>query len=181
MRLILVFALLLYSGQACSQQYQTHHGSVSFFAEAPIENIAATNKNAFAFVDLSTGEITGQLTIANFEFKKPLMKTHFNEKYMESKRFPVADFRGKITDYKPMGGLTQQLMVKGKLTIHGQTREVKIPVVIHTTGDQITFSTAFVVMLADYGIQAPRMFWRNITDDVTVKADLVFMLPDSMR
>ncbi len=176
MRLVLVVCILFSSRLACSQQYQTRQGLVSFFAEAPIENIAATNKNVFFFVDPSTGEITGRLAIANFEFKKPLMKTHFNEKYMESKQFPEGAFRGRITGYKPIEKGQQEVKVNGMLTIHGQTREVEMPVVMQAGIDRITLSTVFVLRLADYGIKAPRMFWSNIIEDVEVKANFTFLL-----
>lgn len=177
MRFILVVCILLSPLLSCSQQYQTYHGLVSFFAEAPIENIAATNKNVIAFIDLSTGEITGQLAIAHFEFKKSLMKTHFNEKYMESEQFPEADFQGRISGYQPMQPGQQRVTANGKLTIHGQTRELELPMIMTIDVDRITMSGICIIKIADYGIQAPKLFWKTITEEVEVKAAFIFYLP----
>ena len=175
MRGVAAICIILSCGQAWSQQRRASQGSVSFFAAAPIEDIAAINRSPVVFFDLATGAISGRLAIANFEFKRPLMKTHFNEKYMESEEFPEAIFQGWVKGYKNAGA-AQRVMVVGALTIHGKTREVEIPAVLDINGDRIALSAIFVVRLADHAIKPPRMFWRNIAEEVEVKADLTFLL-----
>ena len=63
MRLILI--CLLFSTQLIAQQYYSNKGKVSFFSEAPIENISAVNEDLSAIVDSQSGgfaltQTTGQ-------------------------------------------------------------------------------------------------------------------------
>ena len=43
--MLLILICLLFSTQLIAQQYYTKKGKVSFFSEAPIENISAININ----------------------------------------------------------------------------------------------------------------------------------------
>ena len=60
MRLILI--CLLFSTQLIAQQYYSNKGKVSFFSEAPIENISAVNEDLSAIVDSQSGGFATQTT-----------------------------------------------------------------------------------------------------------------------
>src|SRR5688572_21052395 len=72
--------------------------SISFYSEAPMENIEAINKSATIVLKSSTNDIQIRLSIQNFKFKNGLMEEHFNENYMESDKYPNCEFRGKINE-----------------------------------------------------------------------------------
>lgn len=80
MRLILI--CLLFSTPLIAQQYYCNNGSVSFFSEAPIENIEAVNNEVSAIVDSQTGGFAFRLKIEDFTFPISLMQEHFNESYL---------------------------------------------------------------------------------------------------
>src|SRR5436190_23030763 len=79
--------------------------SVTFYSEAPMENIEALNKGASIVLKSSTNEIQVRVTMQNFKFKNSLMEEHFNENYMETDKkvdgaYPnsYAEFKGKINE-----------------------------------------------------------------------------------
>src|SRR5690554_1621545 len=69
---------------------------ISFFSEAPLENISAVTEKAVSALDTSSREVAFKVAIKTFVFRKQLMQEHFNENYMESDRFSHATFKGKI-------------------------------------------------------------------------------------
>src|SRR5690606_10380707 len=56
---------------------------ISFFSEAPLENISAVTEKAASALDTGSYEIAFKVAIKTFVFKKRLMQEHFNENYME--------------------------------------------------------------------------------------------------
>src|SRR5436853_6654958 len=94
--LILCFLFFAFAGRA--QLYTLSDGIVSFFSEAPVENIDATNDKINSFLNTASNEVMFIVHIRGFTFDKDLMKEHFNEKYMESDKYPTATFKGKLND-----------------------------------------------------------------------------------
>src|SRR5690606_20642064 len=122
---ILILILLL-GINIQAQIYTAKPGStmISFFSEAPLENIEAVNKSATIVLKTSDNDLQMSISIQNFKFKNALMEEHFNENYMETNKYPKAVFRGKINekvDYAKEG--EQKVSVTGKMEIHGVTRE----------------------------------------------------------
>ena len=78
----------------------TRTGKISFNASAKksLEKIEAVNNEVANILDSKTGEIVFQLPVKSFKFERELMQEHFNENYMESDKYPKAEFRGNITN-----------------------------------------------------------------------------------
>lgn len=159
------------SSFATAQIYSSVGNEISFFSEAPLENIVAVNKEGRSLINSENGEVGVVIPIKGFHFDKALMEEHFNENYMESGKFPMADFKGKINEqvnYKTDG--TYPVTATGKLTIHGVTQERTLAGTLVVKGDQITLDTAFPVMLADHNVKIPTAVIKNIAETVEVKA-----------
>lgn len=154
-----------------AQKYYTREGKVSFFSEAPVEKIEAFNSKATSVMDVSTGKIEFAVLIKAFQFEKSLMQEHFNENYMESDKYPKATFKGDITNIGTID-LTKdgqyEVKVKGDLTIHGVTKTIEAPGKILVKEGQITATSSFEVMVADYEIEIPAIVRDNIARTVRI-------------
>jgi polyisoprenoid-binding protein YceI len=159
---------------AFAQKYVAEKTSISFFSHATIEDITADNKKTSSIFNASTGDIVFSIPISEFQFAKSLMQEHFNEKYMESDKYPKATFQGKIEGYDPASTIPQELKAIGKLTIHGVTRDVEIPGTLEKKNDRVAMKSKFIVKLADYKIEIPQLLWQNIAEQVEVTADLTY-------
>lgn len=147
---------------------------VSFFSHGPIEDIAATSKSAQVILDAAKKDVAVRITIKAFTFEKKLMEEHFNEKYMESDKYPYATFTGKIKDtldYKKDG--VYNVNVAGKLNIHGVEKERTIPSTVTVKGGEITIDSKFMVALKDHNIEIPSLVSQNIAETVEVKINSV--------
>jgi len=142
---------------------------LSFFSKTPLEDISAKNKFVALVIKTSTGDIQLQAQNRGFTFERPLMQEHFNENYMETEKFPTSNFSGKIVeqvDYSKEG--ITPVTAKGKLTIHGVTKEVEVKGQIKISGGKINLESKFPIKVADYGIKVPTIVMQKIAESVDV-------------
>lgn len=171
MLILILSACIQLSARA--QVFFTKNGMISFYSSAPIENIKADNNQVISIINTSTGEVQFSLLVNAFHFKKSLMEEHFNENYMESKKYPKSTFKGRIADMSKVNFTadgTYPVTVSGDLTIHGVTNKVSIPGTVSVKGGTISASSKFPVRLADHKIEIPKIVTDNIAKvvDVTV-------------
>jgi polyisoprenoid-binding protein YceI len=102
------------------------------------------------------------------------MKEHFNEKYVESEKFPKATFDGKLTNVGAVNFSkdgTYNVTAAGKLTIHGVTQEVSVPGTVEVKGSTVRLKTKFVIELKDYKVQVPSMVADKVSKEATIVLD----------
>jgi len=172
--IVLVLGLGIVSVSTVAQKYSTEKTFVSFYSRAAIEDITAENQKSVGAFNSANGEIAFSIPIKEFQFAKSLMQEHFNEKYMDTEKFPKSTFQGKVTGYDPNASGVQNVKSNGKLTIHGETKEVEIPGTIEKIGDKLNMKSKFIVKLEDYKIKIPQLMWQNIAEQVEVTVDFSF-------
>ncbi|MEQ8302970.1 MAG: YceI family protein [Cyclobacteriaceae bacterium] len=171
MKRLLLLTFVLASVWAEAQKFRSHSSNVTFFSEASVEDIAAKNIQGSSIFNAETGEVVFLIPINQFEFEKSLMQEHFNEKYLESDKYPKATFEGLINGYNLSIGTSQPASAKGKLTIHGVTREVALKGTLLILGDRAKVNAKFTIRLEDYKIKIPKLLWSNIAEEVDVEVD----------
>jgi len=152
--LIAGFAALLSTSAMSQKVYATKTGQISFDATGTCaEPIKATNNQVDSkFVDKS-GQIVFNVLIKGFKFANALMEDHFNENYMESTKFPKADFKGFITNIASVNfekDGTYEVSAKGTLTIDGKGKEMIVPGTITIAGGKPTLKASFNVPLKEF-------------------------------
>jgi len=173
--LIVVMALVLMASVSFAQdKFYTKTGKISFLSKAPIEEIEGKNKTVTAVVDSKTGAIQFAVQMKGFEFEKKLMEQHFNENYVESDKFPKAEFKGTIANnsainYKKDG--TYAANVKGKLTIHGVTKDVETTGTFKVNGGKIDATSTFNVLISDYNIKIPSIVKEKVSNTIKITVD----------
>jgi polyisoprenoid-binding protein YceI len=162
--------------QTNAQRYTSEKSTVGFFSKAAIEDIKASNTQSAGIVDLSTNGFAFSIPITGFEFEKNLMKEHFNEKYLETEKYPKATFQGKMSGFDPTKKGVQNIKAAGKLLIHGVANEVELPATIElSTENKLIVNATFIVKLEDYKIKIPKLMWQNIAEQVDVKVDFTMI------
>jgi hypothetical protein len=174
-KIIIAFAVLL-SWNLSAQIYTAKAGStsISFYSEAPLENIEAINKSASIVLKTSSNEIQMSVSIQNFKFKNALMEEHFNENYMETGKYPKCVFKGKINepvDYTKDG--ENKVTVSGKMELHGVTKDVTIDGILTKMGADLKLYSKFKIKVSDYNIKVPSMYVKNIAEVVDVTFNTV--------
>jgi hypothetical protein len=156
------------------QKFTTETGFISFFSDAPVEDITAQNTMVGSIFDSANGDIVFMVPIKDFQFEKRLMREHFNEKYMETHKYPKASFKGKVTGYTLTKAGPQQVRVAGKLSLHGVTRDVEANGTMDFQNGKMIAKSKFMLKLADYNITIPQIVWQNISEEVEVKIEFTY-------
>lgn len=167
---------LFYSNLNAQTLYKATNAEVSFFSKTPLENIDGKTVTATTLINVETKEIAFVIQNVSFQFPNKLMQEHFNEKYMESEKFPLSQFRGTIQekiDLKVPG--TYQVTVKGKLTIHGVEQERTITGTILVAEGKITMQSKFRVKVADHKIEIPSLVATKIAEELDVDVNAVLL------
>lgn len=167
MNRLAIVILLFFNTNIHAQRFLASNGEISFFSEAPLEDISAINKDVSAVYDASTTNLVFQLNITDFIFPKALMQEHFNENYLESDIYPTSNFSGKVIDNKD-GNTT----VEGDLTIHGKTNKVKVNGVLIQNEKSVLITAEFVVILDDYNIDIPTIVMYKIAQQIDVRVNI---------
>jgi polyisoprenoid-binding protein YceI len=156
-----------------AQVVTSHDVTLSFFSHAPLEDISAESKAGVSALDLDSKSIYFKVEINTFEFRKSLMQEHFNENYMESHKYPFAEFKGKLKDQVDFSATgTFPVTVEGELTIHNVTKRYTVKGELKVTEGEVAAQATFPVKVADHKIKIPRLVFKNIAEvvEVTVAA-----------
>ncbi len=174
----LLFTLVTVAATA-QNRYFTKEGSISFFSEAPLENIEAHNQQVTSILDLSKNEVAITLLMKSFKFEKSLMEEHFNENYIESGKYPKAIFTGSFksdTPLDPNKNGVYPVSIDGSLTLHGVTRPIKTTGSIEVKNGSVVAKTKFTIAIKDYNIEVPKLVVKNIAEIVEITAELPYTL-----
>ncbi len=159
-----------------AQKYMTRTGKITFNATAPNspEKIEAINNEVACILDSKSGDIVFQVLIKSFKFERELMKEHFNENYLESDKYPKADFKGTVTKISEISFAkdgTYNVKVAGKLTIHGVSLDVNVPGTLTVKGNTVNAKAKFSVALKDYKIDVPSLVADKLGKEATISLE----------
>lgn len=171
----LLLSLTILSNANAQDKYFTKTGKIYFNCTGGVEKIEATNKTTTSVLDAKSGMIQFSLLMKGFEFERALMMEHFNENYVETEKFPKSTFAGAIVNNSEVNygkDGSYAVKVKGKLTMHGETKEVEAPGKIIVKGGKVAAVSDFTVKLSDFGIKIPGAVQDKISNDVKISVDL---------
>jgi hypothetical protein len=169
-KMFIAMALVCTSSIFAQDVYTTTSGKVSFFSKTAVEDIDGTSKTAATVVNLKTKEVFFKIQNTSFKFREKLMEEHFNENYMESDKFPVSDFKGKIVgqdDYTKVG--EYNVTILGILNIHGKKKEYKVMGKLVNNGKTMLLNSNFKLKLEDHGVEIPTIVFAKIAEVIDVK------------
>ncbi|HCQ12114.1 YceI family protein [Flavobacterium sp.] len=175
MKNIIIAIFLLTSSIVVAQdKIVTKNGSLAFEASVPaFEEIKAKNDGVTIIINTKTGEIASLALVKGFKFKIALMEEHFNENYMESDKYPKSTFKGKIEnfDYSKLTSDAKSFTVKGKLELHGKSKDITITASIKKTANGVSIVSNFTVNTDDFDIKIPSVVSKKVSRKVNVKLE----------
>lgn len=171
---ILLIAIISVTASLAQDQYYTRNGHIDFYSHAPLEDIRANNEQVAIFLNVKTGEISAAMLMKSFRFEKALMQQHFNENYVESDKYPRAEFEGVIVNFNALDftdGKPKEVTARGKIKIHGVTKDISITGTIAFTGRKYDLDAVFILKPADFEIKIPASVRDNIAEEIRVTLD----------
>ena len=169
-----ILYLLLLMPVMAKDIYFTRSGDVSFFSSAPLENIEAKNKQVTCVLDQHSGKVAFKIPIHGFTFKNARMQEHFNESYLESDKYPTAEFKGEIIGWETLkiSSDPSEVQLKGEMNIHGVINQIVAKGELLLENNQFVGKSTFKIVLSDYKIKIPKIVRENIAEIVDVNVSV---------
>lgn len=112
---------------------------------------------------------TFEILLDTLDSGMDLRNEHMKNKYLETKKYPMATLKIPCESASNTNlEIKEEKTVIGKLTLHGQTKDVSV----HVNRNKDQYSADFEIKLTDYGIEIPS--WAEITVADTVKIKTSF-------
>jgi hypothetical protein len=161
--LILLFSVFSIYAQ---EKFTTNTATINFEASVPLfEEIKAVNRSAMVILEPKTSTFNCIVIIKDFRFELDMMQEHFNQNYLESDRYPKAVFKGKIAkfDMKDIDDIEKEYIIKGKLTVHGKSREIEVKALMKRVKEGIQIHSDFPILVSDFDISIPKKIGSKIS------------------
>lgn len=174
----LIFSIFLsaVSFDGVGQVFMTEKGSVEFLSKAPLNEFVGKSANLNGLVDLGKNLLDFFVDLNTLDTGIGLRDRHMRENYLETKKYPYAEFTGKINALPTLAsGQSREVTAKGKFKIHGVEREIEVQGKLTSlvSGD-MQLDASFAVMLGDYKIDIPKVVFYELAEEqlVTIQAIL---------
>jgi hypothetical protein len=178
-KICLAFMLLLVLQSQAQERLLCRNASVKFFSKMPLEDIEAVNNQGLSVIDLTSGNIEFSVLLKGFIFPNALMQEHFNENYVESSKYPRAQFKGTIQSI-PAIDLTKNadynFTVKGTMQLHGQSKEMSAQSQLHVKEGKVTGESIFDIVLEDYAIEIPKLVKDKIAKKISINVKAIYQI-----
>ncbi len=174
----LLFLLFPLFGNSQGVLFYSNSGKVNFTSDAPLEVIKASSNSVAGAVKSTDRSFAFSVLVKSFEgFNSSLQRTHFNENYLESDKYPKITFEGKIIEDINLGkDGTYNIRGKGKFSVHGVTQERIIPCKLIVSNGKLTVSANFTVFLDDHNIKIPAIVNQKIAEEILVSINIEMVI-----
>lgn len=153
--------------------FKCNDGAILFYSYAAQEIIKAKSEKLAGVMNTKDKTFAFAVNIQSFEgFNSSLQQEHFNEKYLETEKYPTAKFIGKIIeDVDLTKDGTYEVRAKGTLKIHNVEQERIIKSTVIVSKGAIAIKSSFNVFLSDHNIRIPKVVHEKIASEIDVNVD----------
>ena len=175
---MLVLGLFVsYPPQANAQRFMTKNGTVEFHSKASLNEFVGSSNHLHGLVDLNDNSLDFYVDLNTLTTGIKLRDRHMRENYLETKKYPFAEFTGKLSPQDLHGlKLGQAVQAVGDFKIHGRKKAIKVPgkLQLSDDGKELMLKAEFVLKLSDYGIEVPGVLFYELSElqEVKIKAIL---------
>ncbi|WP_194975633.1 YceI family protein [Aquiflexum lacus] len=171
-----ILSFLIFPEKVLSQVFKTEKGNVEFLSKASLNEFTGKSSDLNGLVDLEKNLLDFFIDLNTLRTGIGLRDRHMRENYLETKKYPYAEFTGKIgTEINLVVGQSKSVIAKGKFKIHGVEREIEVPGKLTAISDsELQLEAKFTVLLSDYNIDIPTVVFYELAEDqiVSIRAIL---------
>ena len=165
--LFLFFLVLTVSGKTVAQSFKTENGNVEFLSKASLNEFTGKSSDLNGLIDLDKNLLDFFVDLNTIKTGIGLRDRHMRENYLETKKFPYAEFTGQINSPKELTkGQSIKVTATGKFKVHGIEREIEVPGTITLINENsIQLNATFKILLSDYQISIPTIVFYELAEE----------------
>lgn len=173
--IILLLAAALRAGEL--QVDTSRSNQVRFISVAPLESFDGVTSYIDGYIYWPGEDITKdselyfEVDLNTLDTGIGMRNRHMRDNYLETDKYPITHFTGKITQQADSSDGTRILYAEGDLFIHGIARFKRIKAQVEITPPYWRVHSAFSVRLSDYDIEIPSVMFMKINDKIRLNLD----------
>lgn len=175
-RMCTLIGLLVLAATVHAQVFESRTGYAEFESKASIESFKGMSRHLAGQLSVPDSTLDFYLDLNTLATGITLRDRQMRENFLETDKFPFAEFTGKFYNAIDFGSeAPQKVFVRGQLAIHGVKRELDVVATITPRGrNRLQATATWPLKLSDHGIEVPSLlFYRlNETLILTVNIDL---------
>lgn len=154
-----------------AQSFYTEAGNVVFISRAPLLEFEGKSNHLTGIIDFTTDLLDFYLDLNTLDTGIDLRNRHMRESYLETSKYPFAEFTGTFVPKIDWTINTpQKVEANGKFTIHGVSNNIQIMGSVTTVNNnEVIIEAEWTVLLSDYNIRIPRVVFYELSEVQTVK------------
>ncbi|MGF1533631.1 MAG: YceI family protein, partial [Bernardetiaceae bacterium] len=160
--------------QALGQDvYVTEMGHAEFVSKAPLQTFKGVSDKLNGYIDLDSGLVDFYLDLNTLDTGVGLRDRHMRNNYLETKKFPYAEFTGNLAEIPELGENPLPVRAVGVFTLHGVAREIEVSGTLAKVKGALRLNASWAVLLGDYGIPIPKVVFYELADEQQVNISAV--------
>ncbi|MEX0608166.1 MAG: YceI family protein [Balneolaceae bacterium] len=173
------FLLLFLLGPALqlniqAQSFMSEEGYAEFISSAPLLEFKGKSNNLAGLIDLDENLVDFYIDLNTLDTGISLRNRHMRDNYLETAKYPYAEFTGKIIGtFDPELAEVQPVRVEGIFKIHGAKRELKIDGTIEPKEEGLFLKANWSVLLENYNIKRPQVIFYELADEQKVSISML--------
>jgi polyisoprenoid-binding protein YceI len=147
----------------------TEKGRAEFISTAPMLTFSGISENLNGLVNLESGALDFFLDLNTLKTGVGLRDRHMRTNYLETSKYPFAEFTGKIDNLPKNLTSKTPVSAKGKFKIHGVERDIVVEGFLSQKGNQLLLEATWTLLLKDYNIEVPKVVFYELAEEQTIK------------
>lgn len=174
--LLFWFFLVVLGKGLFAQEFKTEKGRVSFLSKAPMNEFTGTSAQLNGLIDMEKNLLDFYVDLNTLKTGIGLRDSHMRDNYLETKKYPFAEFTGKLESIPIMAvGESRPVVAKGVFKIHGVQKEISVKGSIKMlSANELLLDASFPILLGDFKIEIPSVVFYELAEEqlVTIQAIL---------
>jgi polyisoprenoid-binding protein YceI len=176
----MISIILLMAGVVFCGEYQVDKDKknmVKFISDAPIEDIEGITDRIDGYLYwegsdyTNNSEIYLEVDLNSLDTGIGLRNRHMRENYLETDRFPITHFKGKVINGAASNDSTVSIEAEGVIFIHGVEKPINVKGSLIKKGNGFRIKTNFEVKLSDFQVEIPSIMFYKIDEIMDLVLD----------
>lgn len=152
-----------------AQVFETKHGHAQFYSKSTLENFVGQSDYLVGRVNLADSTIQFYIDLTTVSTGVKLRDEHMQEEYLQTDKYPFAQFAGKIVSpFNPQAADSQHVTVKGTFKVHGVSRKITVHGTMLISPKKLVVTAAWPLMLKNYNIKIPEVLFMKVSEKQAV-------------
>lgn len=173
--LFICFFISLLSQFTFSQEhfvYREKNNLIKFISQTPIESFEGVTNQIDGYMYwegdnlINKSQLYFEVNLDALDTGIGLRNRHMKENYLETFRYPYAQFNGKIVKEEKESDTKSKVTVEGEMFIHGVAKKMTVEGIIEKNKPVYKIQTEFTVKLSDYKIEVPSLMFMRISENI---------------